>query len=152
MGEIHIAAVRNQAVQLGHGFGHGSAEAGDAGFAAAFDLRPVQLVFLPALQGHVGQQGRWRRLARWRVEVETGHQRHVDDAAAQVGFRFGQLFRVQRTQRHVFIAAADRHADDIHARLARFVQQAIYIAAAEQLAEQHKGVALAEDIFLRDVS
>ena len=115
-------------------------------------MRPVQLVVLPALQRHIGQHIRRGRLTCRGIQVKARHQRHIDDASAQVGFRGCQFLRSQRTQPIVLIAASDGDADDRHARLARLVDQAIGIAATEQLAEQHKDIAFAKNVGLRNVA
>ncbi len=149
MGEEHVAAVGYHAFQLGHRLGDAVLEAPHADLAALFDVLPVQLVVLPAFQGQRGQQFGRRRRA---VLVEAGHQRHIDNAAAEVGLGRGQFFFVQRAQLVVFVAAAHGHADDVHAGLARFVDQAVGVAAAEQFAEQDEDVAGAEQIALRKLS
>jgi hypothetical protein len=53
---------------------------------------------------------------------------------------------VQGAQAAVVVAAADGDADDGHAGRARFVDQAVHIATAEQFAEQDEDVALAEQL------
>src|SRR5205823_3928310 len=81
-----------------------------------------------------------------------GHQRHVDDAAAELGFGFGMLFRGQGAQRTVLVAAADGDAEDGHAGGARLVDQAVRVTTAEQFAEQDEYVTLAEQVRVGDVS
>ena len=76
---------------------------------------------------------------------------YIDDLAAEFFFRFGQFFGVQCAQRIVFVAAADRDAHDGHAGGARFVDQAVDVATAEQFAEQDEHVALLERVGGRDV-
>ncbi len=151
VGEENVAAVRDQFVDLGHDLGRRIGEAAHADGAACFDLGPVELLFLPILEGNAREHFRRVLFARRRVEVETGHHRHVDDASAQFFLGFGQLFVVQGAQGVVLIAAADGDADDRHAGGTRFIDQAVHIAAPEQLAEQDEDVALAEGGRLRDM-
>ena len=115
-------------------------------------MRPIQLVVLPALERHIGQHIGRCRFARGGIQIEARHQRHIDDASAQVGLGSRQFLCGQRAQRIVLIATANGDADDRHARLACLVDQAIGVAASEQFAKQHKDIAFAKDIGLRNVA
>ena len=131
---------------------HGILEAFYAHFAAFFDVLPIELVVLPTLERHVGQQIGRGGLARRGIQIESCHQRHVDDASAQIGLGHGQLLPGQRAQGVVLVAAANGDADDGHARLARLVDQAVGVTAAEQLTEQHKDIAFAKNIGLWNIT
>lgn len=152
VGEKHIRAARHELVDARHDLERGSGEAAHAGVAAAFDGGPVEHVFLPVFERHAGQHVGRVRLAGGRVEVEAGHHRHVDDGAAELFFGFRVLFHGQRAQRVVVVAAADGDADDGHAGGARLVDEAVDIAATEQLAEQDEHIAFAEQFGVGDVA
>ena len=107
---------------------------------------------MPALQRHIRQQVGRCLLAGRRIQIESRHQRHIDDATAQVRFRNRQLFGSQRAQRIVLITTTHGDTHDGHASLACFVHQPVGIASTEQFAEQYEHIALAEDVGLRDVA
>src|ERR1019366_4599466 len=52
--------------------------------AAFFDLFPIELVVLPTLERHVGKQIGWGGPACRSIQIESGHQGHVDNASAQI--------------------------------------------------------------------
>ncbi|MDT4849381.1 hypothetical protein FQZ97_835010 [compost metagenome] len=151
VGEKDVAAVGDHAVERGHDLGQRGLEALHADLAACRDVVPVELVFGPGLERELAQHFRGRGGAGGGVHVKTGHERHVDDLAAQVGFARGELLVGQRAQRAVGFAAAHGDADDAHARLARFVDEPVGIATAEKLTEQHEHVAGAKDVFLGEL-